>query len=203
MNADARLESEAGYPALVLDLAKIVTLDDEDFSKLAARNPELRLERSGHGNIIIMPPVGLEGSWRNAALTAQVFMWSQTNNAGMVFDSSAGFRLPNGAIRSADVAWVRTETWNALSANERSRFAKLVPEFVIELRSASDRLRDLQDKMLEYQANGVQLGLLIDPLANTLHVYQQQTVVQYDAPTSYDCSPVLAGCVLDLQAMWS
>ena len=176
---------------------------DEEFLMLCQANPDMRLERTAEGAIIIMPPAGAESSERNADLTYQVVAWSKRDGTGRIFDSSGGFTLPNGAIRSPDVAWVRGERWDRLTPAQKAGFAPLCPDFAIELRSATDRLRSVQLKLEEYIANGTQLAWLIDPQTRTVHVYRPDRLVEkLDHPAEIRGDPELPGLVVDLVGVW-
>ena len=156
---------------LTLNLSSITKLTSEQFQQLAAANRDLRLEQDKEGNIIIMPPAGWGTGERNAEIIYQLKAWSRQNKQGIAFDSSTGFTLPNGAERSPDAAWVRRERIEAINPNP-DKFLPLAPDFVIELRSSSDRLKILQTKMEEYRDNGVRLGWLIDPQRKTVEIYR-------------------------------
>jgi Uma2 family endonuclease len=136
----------------------------EQFAALAAANGDLRLERTATGELIVNPPTGSESGKRNLSISGQLNNWYEVNEMlGEAFDSSTGFELPNGANRSPDASWVRKERWESLTLKQRKGFAPLCPDFVVELRSETDTLKGLRDKMQEYMNNGAQLGWLIDP----------------------------------------
>ena len=146
-----------------------------------------------------MSPVGGEGGKREADLTFELVGWNRQSNLGIVFSSSAGFRLPNGADRSPDAAWVKQERWNALTPEQRRKFPPIAPDFVIELRSETDDLGTLQAKMQEYMENGVVLGWLINPQNAQVEIYRQGTSVEVlNTPPSLSGEDVLPGFVLDL-----
>ncbi len=132
--------------ALTVDFNSIIDLTDEQFFQLCQANQNLRFERNATGEIVIMPPVGGESSNRNAGLTAQLWVWNQKNNLGIVFDSSGGFKLPNGADRSPDASWVKLSRWNELNPEQKTKFLPLSPDFVIELISPSDSLKTLRKR---------------------------------------------------------
>jgi Uma2 family endonuclease len=178
-------------------------ITDEQFFDLCAANDTLRLERTAQGEMIVMTPAGGETSNRNSSLTARLWLWNQHTGLGQVFDSSGGFKLPNGAERAPDASWVAQARWDALSAEERRRFPPLCPDFVVELRSPSDRLSDIQEKMQEYRDNGARLGWLIDPETQRVHIYRPgQSVEILDAPDTVSGEQVLPGFVLDLGDIW-
>ena len=145
--------------------------------------PELRFEYTSTGDLIIMPPTGGDTGHANANLTTDFTNWARQDGSGLVFDSSTLFVMPHGAKRSPDVAWIRRNRWEALSPEERRGFAPICPDFVLELRSPSDNLRVLQDKLQEYIDNGAQLGWLIDPVDRVVYVYRpEETVERLEAP---------------------
>ena len=185
--------------ALILNLNPVIDLTDEQFFQLCVNNRDLRLERTAEGEIIIMPPTGWESGNRNARLTQRVGNWADADGTGLAFDSSTGFILPNRASRSPDAAWVRRERIEALNPNP-DRFLPLAPDFVVELRSASDSLATVQNKMREYIANGVCLGWLIDPQNQRVEIYRQGRDVEIvESPSSLSGEDVLPGLVLDLE----
>jgi Uma2 family endonuclease len=150
-----------------------------------------------------MSPTGGKSGAQNFYLTTSFGRWVETDGTGKGFDSSTEFSLPNGANRMPDVSWVRLERWNALSDDERKQFPPLCPDFVIELRSPSDRLNELRNKMAEYMANGAQLGWLIDPFDKQIYVYRLNAAVEtMDDPHEISGEPLLPGFTLDVQALW-
>ena len=190
--------------ATILDLKPLIKLTQEDFYQICQLNPELYLELSRNGELIIMSPVGGESGHREADLIFQVSLWNRQNKLGLVFSSSTVFNLPNGGSRSPDVAWVTREKWEALSATEKQKFPPICPDFVIELRSASDRLKPLQEKMVEYLDCGLKLGWLINPQNNNVEVYRpQQAVEVFTLPISLSGENVLPGFSLLIEKMSS
>ena len=174
----------------------------KDFALLAANYPELRMEMTREGEIIIMPPAGSESGGRNADVTADIVIWNRQAKLGKVFDSSSGFTLPNGARRSPDTSWIETARWEALSQEQREEFAPICPDFVLELRSRTDRLSVLQDKMQEYLDNGARLGWLIDPKSKRVEVYHPSREVEIlNHPASLSGEDVLPGFVLTLEGI--
>jgi Uma2 family endonuclease len=177
-------------------------LSDEAFRRLCRANPALRLERTAKGELVAMPPAGPVSSNRNAGLTAQLWSWNQRSGPGIVFDSSAGFTLPNSAIRSPDATWMSRERWEALPQEEREKFSHVTPDFVAELRSKSDEKGDLRRKMREYTAQGVRLGWLIDPKTATVEIYRPgQPAELLKQPATLSGEDVLPGFVLDLKGI--
>ena len=179
-------------------------LNDEDFFEFCRLNSAWRIERTKEGDVIFMAPTGSETGARNFDLIGSFYNWVRTDGTGKGFDSSTGFTLPNGAVRSPDLAWVRLPRWTALSAVERRQFSPLCPDFVVELRSESDQLDELQAKMQEYIDNGAQLGWLIDPLEKKVYVYSAAAQVEcLNDPKTVSGDPLLPGFVLDLGALWT
>lgn len=188
---------------LVLQLSPAVEMTEQQFFEFCQLNRDLRIERTARGELVIMSPAGSETGNKNLRLSQQLANWTDTDGTGIAFDSSAGFKLPNGATRSPDGAWLRLEKWNALSQSQRTRFAPLCPDFVIELLSPSDRLSILQEKLAEYISNGTQLGWLIDPKNREVYVYRPGVDVErLDNPSTLSDDSVLPGFVLNLQKIW-
>ena len=171
--------------------------------RLSSDNEGLRFELSADGMLIVMPPASLSSSGRNALLTEQLTRWTRQDGLGKSFDSSGGFTLPNGAIRSPDAAWVLLEKWLAVEAADVEAFPSISPDFAVELRSPSDRLAIIQAKMVEYMENGVRLGWLIDPRQRRVHVYHpEQPPEVLEDPATVSADPLLPGFVLDLTEIW-
>jgi Uma2 family endonuclease len=188
--------------ALTLNLDPVISLTHAQFHELCRENRDLRLELTAKGELIVMPPTGWESGRRNSNVNADLVIWNRQTNMGSVFDSSTGFILPNGAIRSPDAAWVASERLIALNPNPEG-FLPLAPDFVIELRSASDRLKTLQDKMQEYIDNGVRLGFLLNPQDRTVEIYRLgKSIEVLQSPTEVSGEDVLPGFVLALEGIW-
>lgn len=184
-------------------LALEIPLSDEQFFELCQKHKDLRLERNSQGAITIMPPTGAITGNRNADLIYQLMAWNRVKKLGKIFDSSTGFKLPNGANRSPDASFVTIERWNQLSLKEQEKFAPLAPDFVIELKSISDKLLNLQEKMTEYKDNGVKLGWLINPDKKEVEIYRQgQTKEILISPLSLTGENVLPDFTLDLSTIW-
>jgi Uma2 family endonuclease len=179
-------------------------MDDHDFFRFCQANRDLRIERNAKGDLIIMPPTTGGTGQGNAELTADFVIWSRRDKSGVVFDSSSGFFLPNGAMRSPDVAWVRQERLDALEDDPSDEFVPLCPDFVLELRSPSDSIRVLKAKMLEYMCNGAHLGWLLDPMEKQIHIYRpgKEPKILSD-PKTVAGDPVLKGFVLKLEPIWA
>lgn len=156
---------------LVTHTLKPGGLTDEEFFAFCVANKELRIERNSNREMIIMPPSGSETGKYDAGLIIEIGIWNRKTKSGMVFGSSAGFTLPNDAVRSPDVAWISQERWVQVPEADRKKFAHICPDFVAEIKSPSDSVRDLQQKMQEWMANGCRLGWLIDPDARQVYVY--------------------------------
>lgn len=179
------------------------TMTTEQFYSFCLANPELRIERTAQGEVIVMPPAFSDTGGRNFELAVELGIWARQDGTGKGFDSSAGFTLPNGALRSPDAAWIKQDRWNALTPEQKSSFAPICPDFVIELRSASDTLKSLQDKMREYIENGAGLGLLIDRKNRTVEVYRPNAAVEIlQDPITVNCEPELSGFNLPMRDIW-
>ncbi|BAT55589.1 hypothetical protein NOS3756_45770 [Nostoc sp. NIES-3756] len=176
-----------------------VHLTDEQFYQLCQNNSELKFERTATGELIIMSPVGGESGNRETDLIADLVFWNRQTELGYTFSSSTIFKLPNGADRSPDAAWIRRERWEALTAEQRRRFPPIAPDFLIELRSATDNLEKLRQKMLEYLDAGVQLGWLINPQQQQVEIYRQSQEVEVrNLPTELPGENILPGFSLSL-----
>jgi len=194
--------SEKITPFLNLDLTSL-RLTPAQFEQVCRDNPDLRLELTSTRGLIVMPPAGSKTGKRNFNLSGQFMVWVENNGTGIGFDSSTGFALPDGAILSPDVSWVRREKWDALTEDEQERFAPLCPDFVIELRSRWNTLKAQREKMQEYLDNGTQLAWFIDPGNRRVYVYRPNEDVEVltDAP-SISADPILKGFVLQLTELW-
>lgn len=190
------------YVPTVLNFSPL-RLTDEQFESLCRNHPDLNLEMSAEGELIIVPPTSPDTGWRNANLIFQVGDWAEKDKTGIAFDSSTMFTLPNGAKRSPDFAWITNERWNGLTEDEQERFPPLCPDFVVELRSRTDTLKNLRQKMEEYMANGAQLGWLIDPQERRVYVYRPGAAVEgLDDPRAVSGEPLLRGLELELEEIW-
>ena len=187
---------------LTLTLDPVVRLTHEQFYELCKVNQNLRLERSSTGELILMPPTGWESGRQNSKLNLRVGLWAEQDGTGIVFDSSTGFSLPNEADRSPDVAWVEKSRIEAITPDP-ARFLPLAPDFVIELRSATDKLITLERKMAEYRDCGVRLGWLIDPAEKQVQIYRLGRPTEYlNQPAQLSGEDVLPGFVLTLSEVW-
>lgn len=175
----------------------------EQFQQIAAVNRDLRLERTATGELIIMAPTGSDTGYRNQDMSGQLWLWNRQTKLGVVFDSSSGFKLPNDADRSPDASWVKLERWHTLTPKEQEGFAPLCPDFVVELRSKSDNMEPLREKMREYIANGSCLGWLIDRKNQKVEIYRQNGDVEIlDNSRTLSGEDLLPGFVLDLTDVW-
>ncbi|WP_375504388.1 Uma2 family endonuclease [uncultured Nostoc sp.] len=177
-----------------------IDLTDEQFFQMCQKNRDYRFERTASGELLIMPPTGSDTGNRNFDMVVELGIWNKQTKLGKGFDSSSGFTLPNGAERSPDVSWVKIERWNALTPEQQEKFAPICPDFVVELRSRTDSLKELQEKMQEYIENGAQLGWLIDRKNKRVEIYRPGKDVEIlDNPVSLSGENVLPGFVLHLQ----
>lgn len=176
-----------------------VHLTDEQFYQLCQNNRELQFERTAKGELIIIPPVGGESGNREADLIIDLGIWNRQTDLGYTFSSSTIFKLPNGADRFPDAAWVQRERWQALTPEQRRKFPPIAPDFVIELRSATDNLEMLRQKMEEYLDAGVKLAWLVNPQQQQVEIYRQgQNVELRNLPTELSGEDVLPGFSLGL-----
>ena len=187
---------------LVMRLNPAFDLNADTFFHVAQLNKDLRLELSAEGDLIVMPPTGGNTSSRNAELTFQITAWNRGHKRGRVFDSSGGFRLPDNAVRSPDVSWVSHERLADLTDQQMDKFLPLCPEFVLELRSPTDRLSVVKEKMQEYMENGAELGWLIDPQERRVYIYTADGVEEQEQPQEVVGTGVLEGFVLELNEIW-
>ncbi|MDM3849856.1 MAG: Uma2 family endonuclease [Aphanizomenon gracile PMC644.10] len=180
-----------------------INLTDEAFFQLCQNNRDLRFERTAAGELIIMPPTGSDTGNRNFDIAVELGIWNKQTKLGKGFDSSTGFKLPNGKDVSPDIAWIKKERWDSLTSEQQNKFAPIAPDFVIELRSASDNLKPLQEKMQEYIDNGVKLAWLIDRKQRKVFIYcPGQAVEELDNPQTLTSEDLLPGFILDLSQIW-
>lgn len=197
------VNEHAQLSSVVLHWPPSLPLVDEKFFEFCQLNKELRIERTAFGDCEIMAPTGGATSWRNSRLITMLSIWADQEGSGVVFDSSGGFVLANGAIRSPDVSWVKKSRLATLSPIQKQQFLPLCPDFVIELRSPSDSLKTLQDKMQEYIYNGTSLGWLIDPQVKRVFVYQpEKAIFSMDNPDFLAENALLGGFKLELKKVW-
>lgn len=189
--------------ALTVSLKSVIDMTDDQFFQLCQNNRELRFERNTNGELIIMSPAGGETGNRNGRVNQQLFNWTDADGTGIAFDSSTGFKLPNGADRSPNASWIKLERWDALTDEEKRKFPPICPDFVIELLSPSDSLKTTQEKMKEYIDNGVRLGILINRKSRQVEIYRPGKEVEVlDSPATVSGEDVLKGFVLNLGMIW-
>ena len=192
-----------GADPLTIWLEPAICMTEEQFGEFCAQNSELRIERTAEGALEIMPPTFIDTGNRNFEAVVELGIWARQDGRGVGFDSSTGFTLPNGAIRAPDASWVLRSRLDALTEDERKGFGHICPDFVIEIRSSSDRLSTLQAKMQEYIDNGARLGWLVDPIGRRAYVYRPGAAVEVlDSPQTLSGDPELAGFTLDMGAIW-
>lgn len=176
-----------------------VHLTDEQFYQLCISNPEITLERTAKGVLLIRSPVGGESGNREMEFGADLTVWNRQTKLGKVFSSSTIFHLPGGGSRSPDAAWIELARWEALTPEQRQKFPPIAPDFIIELRSRSDSLKTLQEKMQEYMDSGVRLGWMFDPQNQQVAIYRPgQEIEVRDLPTELSGEEVLPGFVLQV-----
>lgn len=189
--------------AYTINLKPVIHMTDEQFYELCRANPDVKFERNAKGDLLIMPPTGGETGQSNANLTADFVIWNRQSQLGVVFDSSTGFKLPNGANRSPDVAWVRRDRWESLTPEQRKKFPPIAPDFVLELMSPTDTREETQAKMQEYIENGVKLGWLIDPETKQVEIYRSSQEIEIlDNPKTLSGEGVLPEFILNLESIW-
>jgi Uma2 family endonuclease len=186
-----------------ISLEPVIHITDEQFYELCQANPDVKLERSAAGELIVMAPTGGETGSYNSEINADFVIWNRQARLGKVFDSSTCFKLPQGGDRSPDVAWVALERWNTLSPEQQRKFPPIAPDFVLELLSPTDSLAKTQAKMQEYMQSGVRLGWLIDRGNRKVEIYRTgQSVEVLAAPNQLSGEDVLPGFVLNLETVW-
>ena len=188
---------------LKLQMSPAIDMTDKQFFAFCQQNRDYRIERNATGEITIMPPTGSETGNRNFDLIVQLGIWTKQNGTGIGFDSSAGFTLPDGAMKSSDAAWIKLEKWHSLTPEQQQKFAPICPDFIIELRSPSDNLQPLKDKLQEYIDNGVSLGWLIDRKNRKVYIYRPNSEVEcLDNPATLSGESILPEFVLQLSTIW-
>jgi Uma2 family endonuclease len=194
-------DTETDSPILIQPARK---MSDEEYFAFCVANPDLRIERTAEGEIVIMPPTGFETSNRNMDLSAQLQAWAKRDGRGRAFDSNAEYMLPNGAALSPDASWVLRSRLARLTPEQKRKFPPLCPDFVVELRSPSDRLKALQAKMREWIDNGAKLGWLIDPTTRTVYIYRPgQTTERLDGPKRVQGDVPVETFVLEMADIWN
>lgn len=189
----------------VIKFKPLTEMTDAQFAEFCTLNDILRVERTSKGEIILMPPAFTYTSKQNIKISSQLDIWAESDGTCIAYESSAGFNLPNGALRSPDASWVLISKLRELTSDEGSGFYSVCPDFVIELRSTSDSISMLQEKMHEYIENGARLGWLIDPISTPkrVHIYRPQSEVEVlDEPSEISADPELSGFTLKLSRIW-
>ncbi|TAE61178.1 MAG: Uma2 family endonuclease [Nostocales cyanobacterium] len=188
---------------MVLKMQPDVIMNDDQFFDFCQLNRNFRIERNQLGDLLIMSPTGSETEEKNFNLIVQLGNWTKQNSTGVGFGSSSAFTLPNGAVRSPDAAWIKKERWEAIPTEQRKKFAPICPDFVVELRSETDNLKTLQEKMAEYIENGVKLAWLIDIKQQKVYIYRPgKNIEELDHPQTLKGEDILPGFVLDLTEIW-
>lgn len=188
---------------MVLKMQPNIIMTDDQFFDFCQLNRNFRIERNQIGDLLIMSPTGSETDERNFNLIVQLGIWTKQNGTGIGFGSSGGFTLPNGAVRSPDAAWIKKQRWEAIPIEQRNKFAPISPDFVVELRSETDSLKTLQEKMEEYIENGVKLAWLIDRKERKIFIYHPDKIVEeLDHPQTLNGEDILPGFILDLKEIW-
>jgi len=189
---------------LILTLPPTLTWTDDDLYQFCLLNRDLQIEQTAKGELIIMAPAGGESSWRNSEVIISLGNWARRDGRGIVFDSSGGFKLPNGATLAPDASWVTKTKLATITAAQKQKYIPLSPDFVIELRSPTDSLVTLKRKMEEYMANGVELGWLINPQKRQVFIYRPNSeVICLDNPATVSGESVLPGFILELPPLWA
>jgi Uma2 family endonuclease len=196
---------DSSFLPIVLNFQDVLKkMSDDEFENFCHHNPDLQIELTKEGELVIMPPTGGETGIRNFSLIFEFGKWLEKDRSGVAFDSSTVFKLPNGAKRSPDLSWAKNEKWNKLSAEEKKQFPPLCPDFVVELRSPSDSLINLKNKMTEYIENGAFLGWLIDPFEKKVHIYRQNGETEIlENPETVSGETLLENFTLQMEKIWS
>ncbi|MFN6560564.1 MAG: Uma2 family endonuclease [Nostoc sp. ChiSLP01] len=189
---------------LVLQIPSSMQMTDEQFFEFCQVNRDLRIERNKFGELVIMPPTGSETGNREGNIFGQLWVWSEQDGTGITFSSSTGFKLSTGAERSPDASWIKLERWNSLSSEQQQKFAPICPDFVVELKSPSDNLQTLKEKMEEYMNEpGIQLSWLIDRKQRKVYIYRPGLSEEcLDNPASVSGDPILPGFILNMSKVW-
>jgi Uma2 family endonuclease len=190
--------------AILLQMTPALRISDGEFYDFCQQNKDYRIERTAKGEIVIDMPTGGDTSRRNFHLVGQFYQWVMRYQNGEGFDCAGGFILPGGSTRSPDLSWVRKERFDALTVEEREKFIPLCPDFVVEIRSSTDNLKPLKEKMVEYIENGALLGLLIDPEKKIVYLYRPgQAIETLENPAQISCDPEMSGLVFDTAVLFS
>ena len=203
MQVETATVDSAVFP-IILNFRELTDkISDDRFESFCRQNPDVEMEMTKEGELVIMPPTGGETGNRNFSLIVSFGNWVEANKSGIAFDSSTVFKLPNGAKRSPDLSWIKNARWKKLTKDEKVKFPPLCPDFVVELRSPSDSLKNLQNKMTEYIENGAALGWLIDSLEKKVHVYLPDSKIEIlENPKQVSGEPLLEGFALNVRKLW-
>ena len=194
---------EKGHAPLTIRFEPVIEMTNELFEQFCALNDDLRIELTAEGIIEIMPPLKGGAGAKELDIGADLKIWSRADASGIAFGPNAGFRMPNNALRAPDASWLSGARYDALTDEEKDSFIPVCPDFVVELRSTSDRLSVLQAKMEEYMENGARLGWLLDSLQRQAHVYRPNTQPEIlDDLETLSADPELPGFTLDLKPIW-
>jgi Uma2 family endonuclease len=204
------MATATGQLPLTLDLSveRLVlrpeeALSDDEFFDFCQRHELFRIERNAEGEIIVMAPVGLESTYAEAEVARQLGNWAKQDGRGIGLGPNGGIKLPDGSTFAPDAYWITNEQWKAIPRKQRKKFAPIVPPFVIEVRSETDRKKDLHEKMLVYLRNGVELGWLIDPISHKASIYRPgEAPLELDGPARVEGEGPVAGFVLDLKQIY-
>ena len=195
--------AEVGHAPFIIRFEPVIEMTSELFEQFCALNDDMRIELTAEGTIEIMPPLKGDAGAKEADIVIDLGIWARANGEGRVFGPNGTFTLPSGAVRMPDASWVSNARYDTLTDEEKSDYTPLCPDFVVELRSRSDRLSVLQAKMEEYIANGARLGWLLDPLQRQAHIYRPNAQPEIlDNPESISADPELPGFTLDLKPIW-
>jgi Uma2 family endonuclease len=189
--------------AITINLNPIVRFNDDQFSQLCRENPDVKFERNAKGELLFISPTGGETGRINSEINADLGIWNRQTKLGVCFDSSTCFKLPNGANRSPDVAWIKKEKWDNLTLEEKTKFPPIAPDFVLELMSPTDNLQETQKKMQEYMENGVKLGWLINPKTQQVEIYRLGKPVEIlNSPVELSGEDILPEFILNMAIVW-
>jgi Uma2 family endonuclease len=190
--------------AVTINFSSIAQITDDQFYQLCRENPDVKFERNAKGEIIVLLPTGGETGSYNSEINADFGIWNRQTKLGICFDSSTCFKLPSGANRSPDFSWIEKTRWDVLTAEQKQKFPPISPDFVLELMSPTDSLKDTQNKMQEYMDNQVKLGWLINRKTRRVEIYHQGKEVEIlESPTELSGEDILPGFVLNLQTLWT
>jgi Uma2 family endonuclease len=207
----ATIAATAAQLPITLDMASVErvvfrpepNLTDDEFFDFCQQHELLRIERNAEGEIIVMAPVGFEGGFTESQVSIELATWAKRDGRGLALGPNAGLKLPDGSTFAPDAFWITNEQWKAIPRKQRKKFVPIVPPFVIEVRSETDRKKDLYEKMLTYMQNGVEFGWLIDPLSRKVSIYRPNELpIELDNPSRIEGEGPVTGFVLDLKQIY-